>query len=99
MKPRLWVAILIFTACTAFAVGWHIEYRRTRNRTTGVPGRPIGKAQSTLGAPECGSNSPDDHWDTAQIFDYQPVQTLYMVEWQHCASDIQARRVRVTDSD
>src|SRR5260370_36738856 len=30
MNRHLSIGVLIITACTAFAIGWHIEYRRTR---------------------------------------------------------------------
>ena len=99
MNRHLWIAILIFTACTAFTIGWHIEYRRSRSRATGVPGHPIGNAQSTQAASECGTDVPDDHWHTVQTVDYQPVQTLYMVVWEHCTGDIEGRRVRVMDAN
>jgi hypothetical protein len=99
MNLRLWIAILIFTACAAFAIGWHVEYRRTRSTPAGASGRPIGNAQSTKAAFECDADIPEDHWHTVQTVDYQPFQTLYMVVLQHCARDIDGRRVRVMDAN
>lgn len=99
MNRHLWIAILIFTACTAFAIGWHIEYRRTRSTPAGGSGRPIGNAQSTQAAFECDADVPDDHWHTVQTFGYQPVRTLYTVVWQLCPAGIEGRRVRVMDAN
>jgi hypothetical protein len=97
-SPR-WIAILVFTAFAAFAIGWHIEYRRITSRASRVPAYLTGEKHSTQAPSDCGTNASDDHWDTVRIVDYQPVQTLYMVEWQHCAGDIEGRRVRITDAD
>ena len=99
MNLRLWIAILIFTACAAFAIGWHIEYRRTRNTPAGGAGHPISNVESTQAAFECGADVPDDHWHTVQTFYYKPVKTLYSVDWQLCPGDIDGRRVRVLDAD
>jgi hypothetical protein len=98
MNRRLWIAILIVTACAAFAFGWHVEYRRTRSTPAGGSGHPIGNAQSTQATFECGVD-PDDLWHTVQTFYYQPVKTLYSVIWQLCPGDIDGRRVRIMDAD
>jgi hypothetical protein len=99
MNRRLWIAILIFTACTAFTIGWHIEYRRTRSAPTVGSGHLVGNAQSTQAPVECDADVPDDHWHTVQTFDYQPVKTLYMVVWQLCPADVEGQRVRVMDAN
>jgi len=99
MNLRLWIAIVIFAACAAFAIGWHIEYRRTRSTPAGGSGHPIGNAQSTQADFECDVDVPNDHWHTVQTFSYQPVKTLYSVVWQLCPGDIDGRRVRVMDAN
>jgi hypothetical protein len=99
MNRQLWIAILIFTACTAFAIGWHIEYRRTRSTLAGGSGRPIDDSQPTQAAFECDADVPDDHWHTVQTLGYQPVRTLYTVVWELCPADLERRRVRVMDAN
>jgi hypothetical protein len=99
MNRQPWIAILIFTACTAFALGWLIEYGRTRSTPAAGSGRPIGNAQSTRAAFECDADVPDAHWHTVQTFGYQPAGTLYTVVWELCPADIERRRVRVMDAN
>ena len=99
MNRQLWIAILILTACAALAIGWHIEYRRTRSTPAGGSGRPIDNSRSTQTAFECDADVSDDHWHTVQAFYYRPVKTLYSVAWQLCPGDIDGRRVRVMDSN
>ena len=99
MNRQRWIAILIFTACTAFAIGWHIEYRRTRSTSVGGSGRPIDDSQSTQAAFECDADVPDDHWKTIQTLGYQPVKTLYTAVWDFCPADLERRRVRFMDAN
>jgi hypothetical protein len=99
MNRQRWIAILIFTACTAFAIGWHIEYRRTRSTSVGGSGRPIDDSQSTQAAFECDADVPDDHWKIIQTLGYQSVKTLYTAVWEFCPADLERRRVRVVDAN
>lgn len=99
MNRRLWIALLILTACAAFAIGWRVEYRRTRSTPAGGSSHQIGNAQSTQAVFECGPDVPDDHWHTVQTFSYRPVKTLYSVVWELCPGDSDDRRVRVMDAD
>ncbi|HMI50506.1 MAG TPA: hypothetical protein VK525_03275 [Candidatus Saccharimonadales bacterium] len=99
MNLRLWIAILVFTACAAFAIGWHIEYARTRSTPAGGSGHPIGSVQSPQADFECAADDRANHWHTIQTYVYQPVQTLYLVAWQICPADTERRRVRVMDAN
>ena len=99
MNRRLWIAILVVTACAAFAIGWHIEYRHTRGTPVRGSGHTIGNAQSTQAVFECDGDVSDDHWHTVQTFFYQPVKTLSSVVWQLCPGDIDGLRVRVMDDN
>ncbi|HTD24495.1 MAG TPA: hypothetical protein VK738_17690 [Terriglobales bacterium] len=96
MNRCFWIAILILTACAAFISGWYIERRRIQNAP--APEHSIGNAQSARAVFSCDDTS-DDRWRTVRTFDYQPVKTLYIVAWQVCLSDIEGRRVRVTDAN
>lgn len=99
MNPRLWIPILALTACTAFAIGWSVEYRRTKTTSAGIGGQPVGNTQSMQSTFHCDTNSPDDQWYTVQSLFYQPFKTLYIAEWQFCPGDIEGHRVRITDDN
>jgi hypothetical protein len=99
MNRQRWIAILIFTACTAFAIGWHIEYRRARSTPAAGAGLPIDNSQSTQAASVCDADVPDNHWYAVQTLGYQPARTLYTVVWELCPADIERRRVRVMDAN
>lgn len=95
MNHRLWVGIVILGACAGLAAGWLIEHRRIQKIRVGPPSPPIDAAQSAL---DC-DHAPEHRWQTIRTFNYSPVKTDYIVDWQFCSGDIGGQRVRVTDAN
>ena len=98
MKRSLWIASFILTACVAFAIGWRIERVRTKNRENVSSPPPVGKTQSEEIA-GCNDDAPEDRWRAVRTFEFSPIKTSYMVDWQSCSSDLMGARVRVLDID
>jgi hypothetical protein len=44
-------------------------------------------------------HAPQRNWRTVRTFDYEPMKTLYIVNWEICTGSPTEERVRITDAD
>lgn len=98
MNLRSWIVSLVFAACVAFAIGWHVAYKHTQSAPAEGAKLPTGKEQSAK-APSCDGDAPDGQWQTVRTVDFSPGKSTYFVDWQNCSADVRRGRVRVEDSD
>lgn len=99
MNRSLLTATLILAACTAIAVGLHIEFKRVRSKPDAGSSPPTDNSQAAQAPLRCDAKGPNAQWFPFQTLDYQPAKTLYIADWQLCVTDLPDQRVRIMDAN